>query len=365
MPRNEHRLVEGSIPKWGDLKSAKKEWAERLIHKPQVEAARRVQVSAMMSARAMTAAVNPDPTENVVGVGIGEKLAGTRPTGTLAVKFLVRMKYPETDLETRTILPKDIDGLPTDVEEVGLFRRLPAAGAARARRHPHLGGPLPNPRTKIRPAQPGCSIGFQDPNNQFVMAGTFGALVKNGTAVCVLSNNHVLADESRLQPGAKIFQPGLLDGGNPATDEIAQLTKFIPLLPQQPNKVDCAIAKLTKPGIAVRDILFIGVPKGVADAAMDMMVHKFGRTTSYTVGHVTSVDTDVTVQYETGTFTFAEQIIIVGQNNIPFSDAGDSGSLILQRGTNKAVGLLFAGSRTHTIANHFSDVLQALNVTLA
>ena len=365
MARNEHRFVEGSIPKWSDLKAAKKEWAERLIHKPQVEDARRVQASAAVSARAMTSAVNPEPTANVVGVGIGEKLAGDRPTGTLAVKFLVRMKYAETDLETKTILPKDIDGMPTDVEEVGLFRRLAATGAARARRHPHLGGPMPNPRTKIRPAQPGCSIGFEDPNHQFVMAGTFGALVKNGAAVYVLSNNHVLADENRLPTGAKIFQPGLLDGGNVATDQIAELTKFIPLQAQSPNKVDCAIAKLIKQGIAVRDILFIGAPQGVADAVMDMMVHKFGRTTSYTSGHVTSIDTDVTVQYETGTYTFSEQIIIVGHNNIPFSDAGDSGSLILQRGTNKAVGLLFAGSRSHTIANHFSDVLQALNVTLA
>jgi hypothetical protein len=29
------------------------------------------------------------------------------------------------------------------------------------------------------------------------------------------------------------------------------------------------------------------------------------------------------------------------------------------------VALLFAGSATHTIANHLEDVLQALNVTLA
>ena len=38
---------------------------------------------------------------------------------------------------------------------------------------------MPNPKTKIRPAQPGCSVGFRDPGNQFIMAGTFGALAKN------------------------------------------------------------------------------------------------------------------------------------------------------------------------------------------
>ncbi len=96
-----------------------------------------------------------------------------------------------------------------------------------------------------------------------------------------------------------------------------------------------------------------------------MQVHKFGRTTSYTVGRVTSIDTDVTVGYETGNFTFQEQIIIVGRGGKSFSAAGDSGSLILERSTNKAVALLFAGSSSHTIANHIDEVLQALKVTLA
>jgi hypothetical protein len=112
-------------------------------------------------------------------------------------------------------------------------------------------------------------------------------------------------------------------------------------------------------------VLRIGKSAGKAKAAIDMSVHKFGRTTAYTVGRVSSVDTDVTVGYETGSFTFQEQIIIVGQNGTPFSAAGDSGSLILERSTNNAVALLFAGSSTHTIANHIEDVLQALNVTLA
>ena len=174
----------------------------------------------------------------------------------------------------------------------------------------------------------------------------------------------MLADEKCLPVGASIFQPGLLDGGNANTDQIAALTRFI-ALQAAGNKVDCAIAKVTSNSLVSKDVLHIGAPTGAADAAIDMSVHKFGRTTSYTVGHVKSIDTDVTVGYETGNFTFQEQIIIVGSSRHPFSAAGDSGSLILQRGTNKAVGLLFAGSNTHTIANHIGDVLHALKVTLA
>jgi hypothetical protein len=323
-----------------DLKAAKNEWSERLLA-PRPQA----------GIRALAAASGSTPESNVCGVGIGEQLAEGKPTGLMAVKFFVRVKYPESQLTKKDLLPKTIAGLPVDVEESGVFRRLKAQS-------------MPNPKTRIRPAQPGCSIGFRDPQDQFIMAGTFGALVKAGSALYILSNNHVLADESQLQPGAPIFQPGLLDGGKPKTDQIAALTKFIPFQPAG-NKVDCAIAKLKANNLASKNVLHIGPPTGVAAAAIDMNVHKFGRTTSYTVGRVTSVDTDVTVGYETGNFTFSEQIIIVGRNKTSFSAAGDSGSLILERSTNKAVGLLFAGSASHTIANHIEDVLQALGVTLA
>lgn len=359
MKSSQQYFVERSIVKWGDLRAAKKTFADRFIHNPSAQ--RRTSFAA--ATRGLIVAINPEPMQNVVGIGIGEKIADGKQTGTLAVKFLVRMKYPKTGLQAEHLLPSEIDGVTTDVEEVGLFRRLPATAAARASKRAATG--IPNPRTKIRPAQPGCSVGFQDPNNQFLMAGTFGAVVKDKNGTYVLSNNHVLADENRLPSGAEIFQPGLLDNGKPATDQIAALTRFVALQAQQPNTVDCAIARVTSASIVSKDVLHIGAPQGTADAAMDMAVHKFGRTTDYTVGQVTSVDTDVTVQYEIGTLTFTGQIIIAGTGGQPFSNAGDSGSLILERGTNKAVGLLFAGSTTHTIANHISDVLKELAVTLA
>jgi hypothetical protein len=111
--------------------------------------------------------------------------------------------------------------------------------------------------------------------------------------------------------------------------------------------------------------LFSGAPNGTAEAAIAMEVQKFGRTTSFRAGRITSVETDVNVTYGIGTIHFEDQILIVGHNGQQFSASGDSGSLILERGTNRAVALLFAGSSTHTIANHIGDVLQALQVTLA
>ncbi|HYM60603.1 MAG TPA: hypothetical protein VEZ11_06900 [Thermoanaerobaculia bacterium] len=289
---------------------------------------------------------NPTPLDNVIAVGIGEQVTGGVPTGVLAVKLFVRIKYPRHQLGAHDALPSELNGLPVDIEEIGTVHAL-----------------APNPRTRIRPAPPGSSIGFGPPPT---MAGTFGALAAIGAKRYVLSNNHVLANENQYPIGGPIYQPGPLDGGGtPAANKIAKLTKFIRLNPAGPNDVDCAIAEATALNLVTNAILQIGPPKGVMPAAIDMTVHKFGRTSFYTVGRIASTNTDVQVGYSIGTLVFRSQIIVVGAAGGSFSAAGDSGSLVLERTSNKAVGLLFAGSASHTICNHIELVLQKLGVTLA
>jgi len=198
------------------------------------------------------------------------------------------------------------------------------------------------------------------------MAGTFGAVVQDAAGKrYILSNSHVLANEGTLAIGSPIFQTGLLDLDPGTTKrQIATLSKFIPFDPQ-PTLVDCAIAEVTPPNILLNEILYIGAPKGVSKAKQDMSVHKFGRTSGYTAGRIKMVSTDSTVDYERGSVVFKNQIVIVGLNGSAFSASGDSGSLIVEREGQTAVGLLFAGSSSHTLANHIEDVLSALNVTLA
>jgi len=300
--------------------------------------------------RSMSAATSPSPENNVVGVGIGERIDGGRHTGVMALKFLVRVKYSDDQLNPNDRLPESADGLPTDVEEVGTFRRFQ----------------IPDPRTMIRPGPPGCSVGFEDPNGQVAMAGTFGALVKRGAKRFVLSNNHVLAAENGLPIGTPTFQPGFLDAGVPAsTAPIGKLSAFVELRTSLPNLVDCAISEIGDPALVTNSIIKIGVPKGATPAQSNMIVHKFGRTTGYSVGFVETTLMDVLVDYEIGTLTFQDQIIIKGLNGLAFSTAGDSGALIVERNTSRAIGLLFAGSATHTIANHIGDVFKALNVSLS
>jgi hypothetical protein len=357
------RLFLPQHPQWSDLKAIKARFSKKYLGTGSGSAsdqAFKFAASSVVSPPAL-------PDENVVGVGIGEKITHQGLLGFSCITFYVKVKYPKKHLTTKTLLPDMIDGYPTDIVEVGVLR--PFATKKRTTATTQL-QTTENPRDRIRPAPPGSSVGFRDPQDLFKMAGTFGALVRDSAgATYILSNNHVLADESTLAPGSPIYQPGLLDGGRIAQDQVAALTKFVPLNKNGPNKVDAAIARVLRPGLVTNEIIQIGKPLGKGNADFDMNVHKFGRTTAYTVGRITGIDTDVTIQYDAGPILFESQITIASvagtKATSPFSKAGDSGSLIVERSTGLAVGLLFAGSDQRTIANHISDVFGALDIDLA
>ena len=57
--------------------------------------------------------------QNVVGCGVGYKLVDGKRTDTLAIVVMVREKMPEGLLELDEIIPREIDGVPVDVQEVG------------------------------------------------------------------------------------------------------------------------------------------------------------------------------------------------------------------------------------------------------
>ena len=300
-------------------------------------------------------AASTRPRHNVVGVGIGRKVSRNKVTGTRSIRIYVEKKVSERSIPPEFVIPKRIAGVVTDVVETGRFVALAVPVAQR----------------RLRPFKGGCSVGFQFTGSQagFVMAGTLGALVTDtGGKRYALSNNHVLANENALAIGSAIFQPGLLDNGDPAKDQIAVLSRFVEIKPMSTeNKVDAAIAELTKPSLGRATILpKVGKLASTAPipAVEQMKVHKHGRTTGYTTGVVFDVAADVKVGYDFGDALFTDQIIIVGTTG-SFSNSGDSGSLIIDRTSRRATGLLFAGSASHTIANHISDVLNGLGVTLA
>jgi len=323
------------------------------------ETARRRYLAIPGAPKLETFAATSAPQLNVVGVGVGTKNTAGENTGDLSVRFYVERKLPPEAIHPENMLPEQIDGVSTDVIETGRFRRLPSAAVAAAAAIVNQG--------KLRPCQPGGSCGFRfPPGTNMVMAGTLGAVVSDANGQYLLSNNHVLADEGNIPLGSPIFQPGLLDGGNPVTDAVARLTKFIPISPSAVNHVDCALARIDSPGL-VTPVFLPNVGKlasGVPVApTVGMKVIKTGRTTGPTSGTITDIHATVSVEYDSGTCQFDEQVIIVGDGD-EFSAAGDSGSLIVQSNPKRPTALLFAGSQTHTIANRIDAVLAALGVAL-
>ncbi len=225
-------------------------------------------------------------------------------------------------------------------------------------------------RARHRPLRIGTSIGHYE-----VTAGTLGCFVrKGGSDGLVLSNNHVLADENRGRRGDSILQPGRFDGGRPS-DTVGVLSDFVRLRRRGANRVDCALCKLAA-GIEYEPAaLYRGRPlQGVAPEppAELEVVEKLGRTTGKTRGRVTAFEIDdVVINYDSGDLRFDNLIEIEPTTSTPFSEGGDSGSLIYTAKDRLARALLFAGSEQGgrsghglTYANPFRDVLDSLGVEL-
>jgi hypothetical protein len=314
---------------------------------------------------------------NVIGVGVGYKETGEGLTDDLAVMINVIQKLPKAQLAESDMVPKALDGVKTDVIETGRFLAGQVTTAA----------PAQNARERCRPTIfPGVSLSHAD-----VTAGTFGCLVRRGNELFILSNNHVLANVNSAKVGDVIIQPGRYDGGKPE-DQVATLADFVPLdfggsgstcpiattiekllnlvaqalgsshrlmayttTPGE-NLVDAALARPLDPAHFSPDILKIGRPKGVAQAALGMAVQKIGRTTDYTQGRITQIDVTTSVDYNGRVATFTDQLMASGM-----SEGGDSGSIVLDENKN-IVGLLFAGSFRATLINPIQTVLKLLNI---
>jgi hypothetical protein len=357
--------------------------------------------------------------QNVVGVGVGYKESNGERSDQVAVVVLVEEKKPLAALRDEDLIPRELEGMRTDVVEVGYLRAQQTA------------------RERYRPIIPsGVSVGHYK-----VTAGTLGTMVKDRTTseFFLLSNNHVLANSNDALVNDAILQPAAMDGGQNPADVVAKLERFVKLKfigdpvdtppinppPQPPpvtpppgtptqgcditafiaalanfiaallgserrlttqtlsaqtasatgtlraldasavpeNRVDCALARPIDPNMFSDDIKNIGMVNETKEPLLGMRVRKFGRTTEYTEGNITLLNATVNIGYNTTqgqrTARFVGQTITESM-----SQGGDSGSLIVDAVENKAIGLLFAGSNLATIFTPISVVLDALNITI-
>ena len=59
---------------------------------------------------------------NVVGVGIGTKIIKGISTQRECIKIYVRKKFPRNKLQKNELIPRKLNGIETDVEEVGRLK---------------------------------------------------------------------------------------------------------------------------------------------------------------------------------------------------------------------------------------------------
>jgi hypothetical protein len=311
------------------------------------------------------------PRANVVGMAVGVKWTNGEPTGEPALVVLVTHKLEKELVSKADLVPSKLADMQTDVLAIG----YPFAGGDES---VEVG--TQSLATRIRPAEGGYSVGHVD-----ITAGTIATCVydilpgggisppRHGLGIprryYILSNNHVLANSNAAGMGSPIVQPGPFDGGVMPTDHIANLSRFVPITfdppvprPRHNNIVDAAIAEGQFHDLD-REIYWIGYVRGWrrrANVKVGTVVQKTGRTTNYTTGRIVAVGATVDVGYGGGRVArFRDQIVTTN-----ISAPGDSGSLVTTL-DNVAVGLLFAGSDTHTIVNQIENVRRLLRVEVA
>jgi len=222
---------------------------------------------------------------------------------------------------------------------------------------------------RVRNLHFGVSGGnVNDASSRFCCSGTLGSLVTFGSTQYILSNNHVLGRSGAASVGDDVSQPGLIDNNCRIATVVADFTAAAPL---GSSNVDAAVAQL-RPGQMDSSgfIEDIGVPSStIVNPSVGLSVAKSGRTTGFTTGTVSSINTSVSIQYQQGcnqgkkfTVSYTNQVVI---NSSTFSAGGDSGSLIVtNNGNHNPVALLFAGSSTTTIGNPIGAVLTQIGAVL-
>lgn len=214
--------------------------------------------------------------------------------------------------------------------------------------------------------------------------GTLGAFARRRAdeALGFLTNQHV-----GIQPGTKLFHP--VPWGTPlgtterVMDYVADEAWYGPVVDEPSTfvRVDCAFVRLAA-GFHLRDVnphlMGVGELGPVRNISLDDMsiigqkVLRVGRTTGLRRGTVVAFGYEFMDERDVTAYT---DLLIVGDNEVPFSTHGDSGSLIVtDDGGFNPIGLLWGGWQEKLRTGHaqenwtygiaLSRVLDALEIDL-
>ncbi len=266
----------------------------------------------------------------VVGVGIGDKYVQDGPTGTMSITILVEEKIIDSLLPAKDRLPRELDGIPTDVVPIHGNKTAIQAGPRKL--------PMPGDKRtgRWRPAPGGVSVGHY----LLEGAGTLGAWISDPMSgePMLLSCWHVIANMGNCKKGDPILQPATLDGGRLPEDIIAYLDRWIDVemivpttslndarrrlkellasdSPLPTNEVDAALARPISDSVVSYEILGIGKLNFAATSEKETTLNigaevvKSGRTTGVTRGTINLTDVDIFVEYPIGIALFTSQLM--------------------------------------------------------
>jgi len=307
--------------------------------------------------------------KNVVGYSkkLRKRIKDGREVEEEVIRIYVSKKVDPARLDLKNLIPKEIEGVPTDVIEIGEIKALNLHPLA------HV--------TRVRPLVAGVSIG-----NWTITAGTLGWFFKDGRGREMLgSNAHVFAEDP-LKPSSsekRIVQPGRYDQGNVPEDIVGtyywhqplsgsecalsnaitgllngvsallgRKTRFELTLAEM-AKIDFAVAEPTTDyelklytadefegfiglGFAgssqasffckaqhIRDVGWTPIGKTIMPVTVGETIHKIGRTTEYTSGQV--VDDSAYGRVSYGGLNYVEfDDVILTTAMLEGGDSGDS-----------------------------------------
>ncbi|MDS0926428.1 Nal1-like putative serine protease [Rhodobacter capsulatus] len=217
-------------------------------------------------------------------------------------------------------------------------------------------------------------------------AGTLGLIVRDAAGrLFGMTNNHVAGACNHAMPGLPILAPGPVDATHDACDPftIGRHSRLLPIndgIPENINiddNCDVSLFELSDParvssfqGNAYDTPAISGMP------VPGTRVRKYGRTTGLTSGMIVAqAASAIPVSYNVNEYGVRKNVwfnnifVVAGDNGLPFSRPGDSGSLVVSddgAGNLVAVGLVFAGNeqRNQSFILPLPDVLQKLAVDI-
>jgi hypothetical protein len=341
---------------FGEALAALEDFRTNLVHE-QMNAPR--PDAQAMAFRASAGVTAESPFQSVHATGVGAKGNADTPGPTdFVIKVYVFDKAAVQPAVAEPLLSRALQGVEIDIEYLPVQVAYGKVKTKKPKAKPAAAGAPAQHQQRRRPVPGGVEIGPLGGN----FVGTLGCFVRRGPGdsgpLFVLSNNHVLADVNRFALGTQFTQPF---SASP-NDVIAALSDFEPIRFPSPgsqprNVIDAAIAGVADPGqvvlgrmlnIANYTPLLLAPRPGTA-------VIKAGRTTGVTSGTIRAIRVrGVQVNYGTRQnpiiATFDNAITITGAGGAPFSNPGDSGSVILDEQSGRPVALLFAGDGATTTA---------------